>query len=1257
MANDGETRLEFRVLGPLEVRAPTGEVSLGGGRPRALVADLLVHAGRVVPVDVLVDDLWGERPPATARHALQVYVSQLRSAFGAAGARGVLASRPPGYRLDVDPERVDAFRFECLLAAGREALAADDPAGAAATLREALALWRGPPLVDFRYEPFAQAEIVRLEELQRQAVEDRIQADLALGLDAELVAELETLAGAHPLRERLRGQLMLALYRSGRQGDALAAYRAGREALVEELGIEPGPDVRALEAAMLRQDDELLLSPAAPAARIGAGPRRRLVSLLAGVADTDAGASLDPEALDRALGRYFEAAAAAVARHGGTIERGLGGSFVAAFGVPVAHEDDALRAARAGMELQTAVTELNEALAGEVGARLECRIGLETGEVLTGRGADDGALVTGHVVGLVSRLQATAGAGQVVVGELAARLIAHAVRLDPLAGGATGFRLLEVSADAPGLGRRLDLPFVGRRLELQTLEDALGEALETPACRVLWLVGPAGIGKSRLARELARRAGDRATVLTGRCPPYGEGTALLPLRTVVEQASGDHDRDSILAAVGGPEDAPQVAERLAALLDDRGPPVPPAEVPPTFRRFLELLACRRPVVLVLDDLHWADPLLLDVIEQLAVRGSAQPLLVLCLSRDELHEQRPGLVDAAAVTLDGLSEPEMQLLLGGLLGGSTLPRDVPARLLETAEGNPLFLEELLALAVEQGGFDPDRSVPPTIQALLAARLDRFGPGERDLLAPAAVVGREFALSTLRDLLAPRLAASADRHLAALVRRGFLVPVPSAAAFEETFRFRHALMRDAAYRAAPKGERADLHERLAGVLERRATEPDELLGYHLEQAHRLLLELGPPDVRAEGLAEAAARRLGAAGLRASARGDTAGTVDLLRRSTALRPDAELLCELGVGLVAAGELDAAERALEAALTSAGDRRAELRARVELSGVRVLSEPGRLASELLAAAHEAVPIFEAAGDHRSLGRAWRLVTFVEGSIGCRYAAANEAAERALVHYRHSGWSASACLGDIAATLYYGPTPVADALRRCEELQVGADRGGAANILVFRAGLEAMRGRGALARELLAQARETFEELGQHAVLASTWGAVAGYVETVAGDLRGAEVVLRDSCEQLERMGDRSSLATRAAELADVLYRRESLDEAEHWSRASRRLAAADDVSAQFLWRAVAAKLLGRRGRLEEADVLAGEAVRLAEETDALNQRARVVLDLAEITARSGRAAESAGLLEHARALYALKGNVAAADEAGSRLAEAARS
>ena len=665
--------VQLELLGPLEARRGESLVSVGGLKPRTLLAVLGLDARRVVSVDRIVECLWPGEPPDTAAHAVQVYVSQLRKALGTE----VIARRAPGYVLELDPGRVDVNRFARLADEGRQSLAAGDAAGAATALREALALWRGPALADFTYEPFAQTEIARLDELRLVALEERIAADLALGRHVELVAELEALVDSQPLRERPRAQHMLALYRSGRQADALAAYRAARDTLVEELGVEPGPRLKELEAAILRQDESLLPDLEAP---VPAMQFRRLATILfcdvvesMALADT-----LDPEALGQVLRRYFDTVSAALTRHGGTVEKFAGDAVMAAFGIPVSHEDDALRAARAAFEIQAGVAALSERLAAEHGIRLQVRVGIAAGEVVATPADKRQRFVAGDAVGVAARLQQAAAPGEIVVGEVVARLIDHAARLEPLGeldvksrkAPIRMFRLAELTPLTTAFESRTDAPLVGRKRELAALRKVLKRAVDDQAVRATVVIGPPGVGKSRLAAELTRRA-KSVTTLWGRCLSYGDGITYWPLREVLEQAAESAERDAVLAALDAETPPPGARARLAL------PPVLRSErARATARPRLR----RRPLGGA--DLPRA---------RRASRGPGDRSDRSRLPCARGAPRRPpgiprGRANADRILLDALSGEETDALLDGL-GGAILESDQRARIIESGGGEP------------------------------------------------------------------------------------------------------------------------------------------------------------------------------------------------------------------------------------------------------------------------------------------------------------------------------------------------------------------------------------------------------------------------------------------------------------------------------------------------------------------------------------------------------------------------------------------
>jgi DNA-binding SARP family transcriptional activator/tetratricopeptide (TPR) repeat protein len=1230
----GTPELEVRLLGPVTVVRDGETVALGGQKPRALLSVLALEPGRVVSVDQLVEALWPGHPPGTACHAVQVYVSQLRKALGP-----VIATRPPGYVLELAEDRVDVHRFAHLAAEGRASLQAGDPAGAELALREALALWRGPALADFVYEPFAQAQIARLEEFRATVLEERIEADLALGRHLQLVPELEALVQFDRLRERPRAQLMLAMYRSGRQADALAAFRNARETLIEELAIEPGPELRELEAAILRQDDSLLLevSPlAAPTMQF-----RRLVTVLfVDVVESLALASaLDPEALGRVLHCYFETVSSTIEHHGGVVEKFAGDAVMAVFGVPVSHEDDALRAARAAVEIRAGIAALNGHLLEEHAVELAVRIGLETGEVITTPTESPQRLVAGEVVGIASRLEESASPGEVVVGEVAARLVDHAARLEALGARemkglcrpVTTFRLLDLEAVPLAFEQRPDAPLVGRKRELATLRRSLKRAVDGASARVVLVVAAPGVGKSRLAAELARRTRG-ITTLWGRCLSYGQGITYWPLREMLASAPESKECAAALAALEGET------------------PLPSPEIAVLFRRFCESLARERPVLLVFDDVHWGEPTLLEVVEHVGEKGEA-PILVVCLAREELLEEREGFLDGVSrvdhLPLEALSGDESAVLLDGL-GGAALESDQRMRIFEAAEGNPLFLEQLLALGLE-GGLAAEGALPATIQALLAARLDRLGPGERAVLERAAVVGKRFALDDVVALLEPEALPTAQTHLRTLVARGFVRPETE----RGRLRFRHVLVQEAVYRAAPKRLRADLHERYADRLDAGSpgvTDVDEFVGYHLEQAYQLRLGLGESGRRTDELGQASGRRLGAAGIRAARRADVHASTSLLRRAVAiptLAPwlECELLTELGIALRGAGELEQALVVLDRALEVGeriDDRRAVMRARMERAYVDMTFR-STTGDELLDATTAAIPVFEATGEDRLLGRACLLAGWVHGGHHGRHQLRLEAAETALACYMRSTWPPSTAIGEIANALYFGPTPVPAAIERCQSLLAteGIDRFGTANVESYLAGLVAQTGDADRAGALLASAAVGYEELGQRTSSATFRGAIAGDVHLLAGDAAAAVTELRSVCDELERTHAYSHLASAAGALAAAFYRADLPDEAFEWTEIAERHAAPDDLDALVLWMPVRAKLLAHTKAHEEAVSLACEAIRLAETTDGLNRRAQAVRDSGEVQALAGRHDSAHSAYRIAAELFEAKGNV----------------
>ena len=830
--------MEFRILGPTEVVAGGRRVPLPSGRGRSLLALLALHAGEPVTADRLIDELWGEDPPPTARTIVHGLVSRLRRVFESRGAKTRPGGAPlqtfgSGYRLAIEPDAVDAHRFKRLIDDARAA-----PAEArAANLSAALALWRGPALADFAYEPFAQRAITALEELRTEAIEERIEADLASGRAGDLVPELEQLIQNHPFRERLRGSLMLALYRSGRQADALQAYLDARSLLVEELGLEPGPALRELEVAILRQDPVL---EAPPTDRAPTGPpdspgswlprERRTVT----VALMDVAPGVDPDMDAEAVGRLgaqsARVAAEVIERHGGRVERELGETLIAFFGFPMAHEDDALRAVRAVADAQAAVVALNDRSSAPVGALYRSRTGIETGDiVVTGPGAALRDAVAGPVVRAAGRLQQAAPDGEVVIGPAAQRLLRGAVIMKPFESaprGTTGWQILEIVTRAPAIPRALDAPMFGRQGELSRLRSAFRRVVRSGTVWRLTALGDAGIGKSRLAREFVSSIGADASAIIQRCPAPGEGVVFLPVRDAIIEAAGFLGWRGLHRLLANDHDGEHVAPQVATAIGMRAEPESVAILFPAVRRLFEALASHRPLIVVLEDLHWAEPTFLDLVDYLA-RETTERILLLCLARPDLVERRPEWDSTDVVELEPLSTGDVESLVVHRAGSIGL--DVVRRIVGTSEGNPLFAEQLL-VALDDGTVGP---VPASLGGLLTMRLDRLGPGERDLLRCASIVGLEFELEAVSGILPPDARPFLERHLESMVQRRLIQRTGPI-----TFRFGHALIRMAAYQSIALEDRAALHERFAEWLGR--TSPDstpelrDVLGYHLEQA---------------------------------------------------------------------------------------------------------------------------------------------------------------------------------------------------------------------------------------------------------------------------------------------------------------------------------------------------------------------------------------------------------------------------------------
>ncbi|HEU5207737.1 MAG TPA: BTAD domain-containing putative transcriptional regulator [Gaiellaceae bacterium] len=1221
-------------------------VSVDGRKKRAVLAILLLHRNRAVSSECLIEELWGERQPATALQSVRVHVSQIRKALGP----DFLRTLPAGYVLELGPDQLDARRFERLVDEGRAAIAIGDAASAAALLHEGLSLWRGPVLADFSYEPFAQAEIAHLEELRVAALEARIDADLGLGGNIELVGELEALVAAHPLREHFRAQLMLALYRAGRQSDALDSYREARRMLVGELGLEPSAELRALESAILRQDASLGL-PSLVRQRIASQPAVRKTVTTVHIDLGSAGPELpDPEALEGRLEGPLKQALVVIGRHEGEVTSQRSDAVTATFGLSSLHEDDALRAIRAGVEIREQLAERYD---------LQPPIGIATGEVI----ASGRSLPFGAVAGSAARLANGAQPSEIILDDTTRRLVANAVDVEPLA-GVPHFRLQALLPGAPPVARRLDAPLVGRRDELAKLIATFERTISDPKAALVVVGGEPGIGKSRLAGELIREVANRATVLVGRCLSYGQGITLWPLREMVGEAAGEETREALAKLLRNERDGPAVAERIAAALGFADVDRPPDETIGAFRRFFEALARSRPHVLVVEDAHWAEPALLDLLDDVARQATDVSLLIVCLSRPELFEARPAW-STGAIELAPLSSEDTEELIDNLPGGRNLSHDLRSRAVARAEGNPLFAEQLVAL-LGADDVEPLPLIVPTIHAILAARLDRLGPGERAVVERAAVVGREFTVEAVTELLPQAAASSAWRHLDALTRKLLVQPDRAVLPGQVGFRFQHALIYEAAYRRLPKALRAELHERFAGWLAEctaaRPLEFQEVVGYHLEQAYHYRAELGPIDEHARTLASHAGTRLGAAGQRALGRWDLHAAIGLLERAAELLEHANverlpLLVDLGGALTWALQLPRAEAVLEEAFQqarAAGDELLEAHALLSLDELRRVTraqEPDLLED---AGVQRAIQTFEEHGDESGLAKAWMKAAQLR--FDClRERDGVAATRRALEHAERGSDTQFQALIRIALALSVDATSahLAEVRALQEDNLAWAEATGSQRVraasLALAARLAAREGRFEEAASLIGEARALFGVLGIEGAVTAVI-AWTGEIAELADDLETAERAYREGVERATRAGDRRRLPGFVHSLGRLLDRR-----GERHEGAELFLIPEEDIrqtpARQVFWRSARARELARQGRLEEAVRLSRSAVALAEPSDDVRMKCEGLEDLVHVLRASGRPGEAIAAVEELVRLREHKGEPVAAAKARSLL------
>jgi class 3 adenylate cyclase/tetratricopeptide (TPR) repeat protein len=999
---------------------------------------------------------------------------------------------------------------------------------------------------------------------------------------------------------------------------------------------------------------------------------------------TALGETLDPEALHDVKERYFQAMAAEITRHGGKIEKYIGDAIMAVFGLPRAHEDDALRAVRAAAGMQNVLDSVNADLKARYGVTLANRTGVNTGEVVASDDPTaDQKLATGDAVNVAARLEQAAPEDQILIGEATYGLVRDAVQVEPVeplelkgkAQRVPAYRLVSVEG-LDGNVRRIDTPIVGREEELATLARVYREVTEGLAVRMVTVIGEAGAGKSRLVHEVVERVAAGARVLRGRCLAYGDGITFWPLRGMVGGAAGIREDDSpadahakVLALAG---DA-GVADRLASAIGLSPAAFPLHEVNWAARRLLEGLAATGPVVALIDDIHWAEPALFDLIESIVDSSVGAPILLLTTSRHDLLEERPQWGDGPSATrlmLRPLSDEASAQVVTNLLGDAELPGDVVARIVSASEGNPLFVEHMLSMLIDSGALRQEGGrwvradagaeivVPPTIHALLEARLDNLGRAERAAVEPAAVIGLEFAQPAVVSLAPEAVRPAIGEHLATLTRKQF-IQVSRALEAEPIYRFQHQLVRDTIYTGLLKRARATLHIEFVRWADRmnadrdRALEFEAILGYHLEQAHKYLRELGPLDDSGIQIGRDAARRLTGAGRRAFAGGDIHAAANLFQRAVAvLQADdpqrIALLPELGETLMNMGDFAGARGVLDEA-TAAAERTANARVKAssQLVGMFVRLYSGEQqndwAEETLRRTHELIPILEQEGAHNELATGWRLIVLVHGMAG-RYTLASEAVERSIFHARLAGNERLLTRNGLILSMngLFGPTPVRQAIDGCERFLADGlgDRQVEGSIQCMLAQLKAMNGDLEEARTLYRRGRTMLRELGQGVNAAST-GIDIARVELLGGDLALAEREVRNDYDFLAKMGETYFLSTMAGLLSRIVRDQGRDAEALALSQAAEAATAADDMESQALWRSIRAPIVARAGDAALAEELARSALDMVRKTEAPNLQGDALCELASVLRLNGKAEEARQAIVEAIALYEAKGNV----------------
>ncbi|MGV0811205.1 BTAD domain-containing putative transcriptional regulator [Mycolicibacterium boenickei] len=1247
--------MELEVLGPLQVRLDGAPVAIPGAKPRAILTMLGLHGGSVVTADALLELLWGDAPPRTAAKALQTHVSSLRRALG----DGVVVTEGAGWTLT--GAEIDASRYKRAARMGRDAAAAGDTSLALSRYEEAVRLWRGAP--DLPDGQRGGSEKTRWLEAHAALVEDRTDALLGTGRAAEIIGELEAAVADAPLRERRWGQLMLALYRAGRQGEALGAYQRARSLLSNELGVDPGPDLRRLEAAIVAQDAalETPVSQGLPATT------RAVTFLLTDIEGSTAAWEADAGAMAIALARHDELVEQVVTSRGGRLikTRGEGDATFSVFERPSA-------AASAAIELQDAVFHEPWTLAEP----MRIRVALHTGEAEL-RDGD----YFGRAVNRAARLRSQAAGGQILCSGATAELVIDSLsddvvladlgmrQLKNLARPEHIFELRLQTAETPAPTTETPMerpplpavltgpgPFVGRGPELAHLLSSWHETV-IAGTRAVLIAGEPGVGKTRLAGEWSRQGYDQgAVVLYGRCDE-GLGAPYQPfaeaLRTLVPcvgaaRLRGMRGAEALLPLVPGlTEVLPDLAAPAHADADTERYALFDAVV-----ALLGVASANAPIVLILDDLHWAAKPTLLLLRHLLRFGEHARVQIIGTYRstdlDRSHPLAAMLADlhrdgtANRIALSGLDEHDVTAYVAE---AGYDDEELARALASVTGGNPFFLIEALRHVEESGGHWDPSTLPQGVREAVSRRLSRLPVETNKALAAAAVVGSRFALDLVERVVDQDLVDAFDEACQA----GIVIEEPGG-----WYRFNHAIVRQSLLAELASVRRMRLHQRIAAELENEPGADDELLA---ELAHHYF------ECAWAGNALKAVEYCRRAADQAMARLAYEGAADLYDHALhALEelddelPDrddqrAELLVARCEALLAAGDVASAAGAVSQFQEGTRDS-ARLAAWATCfdGQLSILVDPERLdevESAVGAAAEKLAELGDTAGEAQAhTVRAGCLARL--GRIGdCEVALdrALTAARQAREHRRVNAVLAGAPLAAL-----WGPNPVARAGGRCLDvvrlLRITTDSPAVeATSTRCQAVLEAFRGRAAPAQRMIDSARRTVTELGlRHALLEVEQ--FAGIVELVIDDPNAAEQHLRLAYNGFRRMGLDADAAEAAALLARACLLLDRDAEADALCSESERLAG-HALKASIAWRVVRAQLLSRGGAHDEARRVATEAVAIAERTDALVDHGDACLALAVVLGAAGDAAGARAAAQRAADLYERKGAVALAEKA----------